>query len=147
MVVLNGYRDGLTYVTDPSYAYKSSNESVSSLWANQSYDVVDRELGYVFYEITGGGFVPEPEPEPEDEHIFLEELKGLTKEQASQYLAQYGIKPIFVETVIETNDASLENTSSIQTSTKGIKHYLKNKTIELNVNVYKYVEEQEETEE
>lgn len=63
MVVLNGYRNGVTYVTDPSYANKSSNTAVSSLWANQSSDSIDTEAGFVFFEIVGGGLVEEVEPE------------------------------------------------------------------------------------
>lgn len=147
MIVLNGYKDGITYVTDPTYANKSSNASVSSLWANQSQDVVDRELGFVFYEITGGGYVPEdPDPEkptepevPKDEFIILDELKDLTKVQVDTYLAQFGIKAIYTDTIIEVTDQNLDGHTSITTSTKGRKHNKAHKTIELSVNVYKYV--------
>ena len=30
---------------DPTYSNKSSNASIASIWAAQSYDAIDRELG------------------------------------------------------------------------------------------------------
>lgn len=139
MVVLNGFNNGQTYVTDPTYSQKSSNASISSLWNGQSYDTVDRELGYVFFEITGGGFVPNPKPEePKDEFITLKELKDLSIEEVDAYLKEFGITAKYNVTVEYTENLDLDGKSKVTTSTDGQKHNLSEKVLELSVIVYEY---------